>query len=75
MLKMLFNPNILEFWQVLMGSIRSSGRSRLEEGAEDESGIQEQGLFDELLVPEGFKGTYRGISICEEQTKVSQFDL
>ena len=58
---MMFNPNIVEFWQVLMGKKRMSNLRR--ERKENSSGSEtraEQGMFDELLIPDGFKGNYRG---------------
>ena len=61
---MLYNPNILEFWQVLMGKRRLSNlrKERRDKSSTDSkpSRVLEQGVFDELLVPRGFKGNFRG---------------
>lgn len=62
---MLYNPNILEFWQVLMGKRRLSNlrKERRDKNSNDSKPgrVLEQGMFDELLVPHGFKGDFRGI--------------
>ena len=62
---MMFNPNIVEFWHVLMGKKRMSNIRRERKG-DPFSGIEthaEQGMFDELQVPDGFKGNYRGTNV------------
>ncbi|CAE7533308.1 unnamed protein product, partial [Symbiodinium microadriaticum] len=53
----LYNPNIIEFWQVFMGMEKKANTSNLE----NMSGILQQGKFDKLKVPTGFVGTFENL--------------